>query len=57
MWHFAAINAQRLFQSVACTLFKDVHFLWPLLPVLLVDVQFVYLQAEIQAYRCMLMVW
>jgi len=51
MWHLAAINAQRLFQSVACMPFNDVHILWPLYPVLLVDMQRLYLQADIQALK------
>lgn len=51
MWHLAAINPQRLFQSVACTLFKDVYCLWPLLLALLVNMQCVYLQADSEALQ------
>ena len=42
-------HAQGLFLPVACTLFKDVYFLWPLLPVLLVDMQCLYPQVQIEA--------
>ena len=48
---YQAITAQGLFQPVACTLCNTVYLLWPLLPVLLVDMQCLYLQAQIDALQ------
>ena len=48
---YQAITSQGLFQPVSCTLANNVCFLWPLLPVLLVNMQCLYLQAQLEAQQ------